>query len=195
MESHPEEEGILLFLLYILHTYISKYCDFRELINDAVSTLQKLDDERPQIETQLQRRQLQFEPYTESEANSQQFSEPLSTFPIPQLTAVSSVQVHTPIQHVEPSNLPFVDASTLCYLCELFSSRRNSQESFRRSCHNEAYSLHSSSLSSTLRQKWTKPFLSLLSNVRPCTSVTTYEDGSKEYALGAILLNKLPRRI
>ncbi|KAK6735749.1 hypothetical protein RB195_018780 [Necator americanus] len=109
MESHPEEEGIL-------HTNISKYGDFRELINDAVFTLQKLDNERPQIETELQRRQLQFEPYTESDADSLQSSEPSSTFPIPQPTAVSSVQVHPPIQHVEPSNLSFVDASILSKL-------------------------------------------------------------------------------
>ncbi|KAK6009763.1 hypothetical protein OSTOST_25279 [Ostertagia ostertagi] len=108
LETNPEEEGTL-------QIYINKYGDFRKLFNDAISTLQKLDNERPFKEKEIEKRKLEFNPYTESDAESLQSTEQSMSSPILPAAAVST-DIQPRIQHplsTATQNLSFVDAPIL----------------------------------------------------------------------------------
>ncbi|VDL82368.1 unnamed protein product [Nippostrongylus brasiliensis] len=68
LKQNPDEEEIL-------KQYITKYGDSRLLLNSAVSLLEQPDQERPLIGTELTKRKLDFEPYSESDADSQRSSD------------------------------------------------------------------------------------------------------------------------
>ncbi|VDO27560.1 unnamed protein product [Haemonchus placei] len=55
ISANPEEEEIL-------QNYVSKYGDFQDILKEAVLVLQRLDRERPLIEEELIKRQMEFEP-------------------------------------------------------------------------------------------------------------------------------------
>ncbi|KAK5985335.1 hypothetical protein GCK32_021813 [Trichostrongylus colubriformis] len=269
--ANPEEDTLL-------QKYINKYGDFQEILENAVSVLQKLDKERPVIEEELTKRQLPFEPYEESDTDSQRSTEPATSHRLHKSTthqssspaATANIHYSTAIPHcdttplpripsnvatsspVQQSSLSFVDASILSKLdLPMFDGNllefpeywaRFSTLVGNKSQLDGATKL--SLLKSTLRGRALQTIQGLsvtaanypvaveilknhfddqvtirhilytrLASLPPCDKdgrnlfalysqmyalvrqFTTYEDDSKEYALGAILLNKLPRYI
>ncbi|KAK5976943.1 Tas retrotransposon peptidase A16, partial [Trichostrongylus colubriformis] len=246
IQGNPEEEAIL-------QKYITKYGDFRLLLNDAISTLERLDQERQLIEAELRRRKIEFEPYIESDGDSQHSSEhPMAhQIPHPAYVTTASPQIPTS-QTPATSNMSFVDASILSKLdlpifegnllefpeyWARFSTLIGDKPQLDGAT---KFSL----LKSTLRGRALQTIKGLaitaanypiaveilknhfedrvttrhilytrLASLPSCDNegrnlfalysqmfamvrqFTTYEDDSKEYALGAILLNKLPRHI
>ncbi|VDL77601.1 unnamed protein product [Nippostrongylus brasiliensis] len=238
----------------VLKQYVTKYGDFRLLLNNAVSALERLDQERPLIEAELKKKKLDFEPYSESDVDSQRSSNLSSAHPTQPntLPAIDTRTYMPPFQATDASNISFVDASILSKL-DLPVFEGNLHESPEHWARFSTLvggkpqldgATKFSLLKSTLRGRALQSIKGLsittanypiavdilknhfddrvttrhilytrLASLPSCDKdrrnlfalysqmfalirqFTTYEDDSKEYALGAILLNKLPRHI
>ncbi|EYC04282.1 hypothetical protein Y032_0089g2328 [Ancylostoma ceylanicum] len=224
-------------------------------MNDAVSTLERLDHERPIAEEELKKRRLEFQQYTESDVESQRSSEYSTFHRASGTTAIPTVNMTSYVAAPQPAttaNMSFVDASILSKLdLPLFEGNLlEFPEYWARfsTLVGDKPQLDGTTkfslLKSTLRGRALQTIKGLsitaanypiaveilknhfddrvttrhilytrLASLPPCDKedrnlfalysqmfalvrqFTTYEDDSKEYALGAILLNKLPRRI
>ncbi|ETN87136.1 hypothetical protein NECAME_01295 [Necator americanus] len=204
LRTNLEEEDIL-------QQYITKYGDFRLLLNDAVSILERLDHERPLIENELRKRDLNFEPYTESDVDSQPSSEPSTIHHASRPTTIPTVNMTPYIpdsQTTATANISFVDASILSKGRTLQTIKGLSIAATNYPIAVEILKNHLDDRVTTRHILYTRlaslpPYdkdgrnlFALYSQMYALVrQFTTYEDDSKEYALGAILLNKLPRRI